>query len=130
MTDPVFERLHQLMSVREEVESLSTQARWMPAADWLDDGAALTLLVDLPGVSADALHMQAEEDYVLISGERPALETLYSERPYGSFSRQIGFPEAVVPHSAQATLQAGVLMVRFEKVHPTIDVQAQDLDSV
>lgn len=120
---PVLARLQQLMTLREEVETLSQAGDWVPAADWIDAGTHLHLLLDVPGVNPQSLHLSEEGSEVTVSGERerPA-QVLLQGRPSGAFSRTLSFPEEVVPQTGEASLQAGVLTVRFEKVHPTIDV--------
>ena len=95
----------------------------MPPADWADEGTHLLLVLDVPGVEADSLALSEEAHEVTVTGERHSPARLVSaERPQGSFSRTLSFPEEVVPRSGEAQLQQGVLTVRFEKKHPTIDV--------
>ena len=116
------------MALREEVESLTGDGPWAPAADWIDEDTHLTLVMDVPGVAAEHLALQEEGDTVTVSGQRPAPERrLVAERPGGSFRRTLGFPEPVLPQSGEAQLIAGVLTVRFQKRHPTIDVGAREL---
>ncbi|MFC6591128.1 Hsp20/alpha crystallin family protein [Deinococcus lacus] len=127
MTEPMLSRLQHLMTVREEVESLGELPRspgtdW-PAADWVDEGTHLSLFLDVPGVEPERLEMQDDGETLTLAGERPELpgNLIYQERRSGPFARTLNFPEPVVPGSGQAQLSAGVLRVRFEKLHPTID---------
>lgn len=122
--EPVLARIHKVMQLREEVETLGVGGEYQPAADWQDDGEYLTLLLDVPGCTAETLHLEHEEDAVTVSGKRSEAQSrlVHRERRTGAFSRRLPFPESVVVESAQAGLQAGVLSVRFEKVHKTIDV--------
>lgn len=114
------------MTLREEVETLSQAGDWVPAADWRDADTHLELIVDVPGVDPERLHLSEEGNEVTVSGERFRPEQLLLQgRPSGTFSRTFTFPEEVVPQSGEATLQSGVLTVRFEKVHPTIDVEVE-----
>lgn len=121
MDKPVLARLQRVMQLREEVEHLGQRPFW-PDADWRDDGDALTLLLDVPGCTPETLHLEHEEDAVTVSGSRAGEATLYRERPYGSFSRRLAFPEPVMPRSARANLQAGVLSIRFEKRQKTVEL--------
>lgn len=123
MNEPVLARLQHLMALREEVESLGTAGPWTPPADWVDEGTHLRLLLDVPGVDPDSLELHEEGDSVTVAGRRDLPDqALHAERPGGTFARTLAFPEPVVPQTGQATLNAGVLSVRFEKRHPTIDV--------
>lgn len=125
MNEPVLARLQHLMKLREEVETLGLGGPWTPPADWVDEGTHLLLLLDVPGVDPDRLELLEDGQTVTIAGsrERP-IRTLSSERPGGIFTRTLPFPEPVLPQSGQASLSAGVLSIRFEKRHPTIDVNA------
>lgn len=128
MNEPVLARLHHLMTLREEVETLASPVPWTPAADWTDDDAHLCLQLDVPGVDAESLEVQEDGETVTVAGQRPAPERLLrSERPSGIFRRTLTFPEPVRPQSGQASLVHGVLTIRFEKRHPTISVPSSDL---
>jgi HSP20 family protein len=131
MNEPVLARLQQLMTLREEVETLGAGGPWTPPADWVDEDTHLRLLLDVPGVDPERLELQEEGGSVTVAGRRDSAgegdsagHLLSAERPGGTFTRTLAFPEAVVPQSGQASLSAGVLSVRFEKRHPTIDVNA------
>ncbi|MDP9762770.1 Hsp20/alpha crystallin family protein [Deinococcus enclensis] len=125
MNEPVLGRLQQLMTLREGVESLSGTGPWIPAADWLDSDTHLTLLLDVPGVETDSLVLEEEGTLLRVMGERAApARRLQGERPDGRFIRTLAFPQEVVPQSGEARLAHGVLEVRFEKRHPTIEVTA------
>ncbi len=122
------------MTVREEAEGVldaGTEYGFAPAADWRDEGAHLTLLLDIPGVEASTLELQEDGDQLTISGQRRAEEAgrpLLSERRTGPFTRTLQFPEAVRAGSGEASLHAGVLRVRFDKLHPTIDALYREVD--
>lgn len=129
MNEPVLSRLQHLMSLREEVESLSRGGRWVPATDWCDAGTHLELWVDVPGVAAESLTLSEEGQHVTVSGEREPLTRLISgDRPGGHFDLTLTFPEEVLSQSGQASLAQGVLTVRFEKRYPTIDVRSEQQD--
>jgi HSP20 family protein len=126
MNEPVLARLNNLMSLREEVERISSAFPWEPAADWLDQGTHLLLVMDVPGLNADHLELSEEHGELTIAGERSTGpgdhlhgEFLSRERPDGHFVRTLTFPDAVLPNSAEASLNNGVLSVRFEKRRKT-----------
>jgi HSP20 family protein len=124
MNEPVLARLQHLMTLREEVETLGVGAGpWIPAADWADEDAHLTLYLDVPGIDPDRLEMHEEDGMLTVAGERTAPEGLLSaERAAGIFRRVLAFPREVLPQTGEAQLAGGVLTVRFQKKHPTIDV--------
>ncbi|GHF99462.1 hypothetical protein GCM10017783_09390 [Deinococcus piscis] len=137
MNEPTLARLQQLMTVREEAEGLLGHGEtrgFVPAADWLDGGSYLTLVLDVPAVEAGSLELEEDGDRLTVAGMRASLppgagRLLLSERRAGAFSRTLVFPESVVPGSGEASLEAGVLRVRFAKVHPTIDAAYHELDT-
>ncbi|PNY82754.1 Hsp20/alpha crystallin family protein [Deinococcus koreensis] len=131
MNEPVLARLQQLMSLREEVETLGGVGPWLPAADWTAEDTHLVLHLDVPGVLPESLELLEEGNTVTVAGERPALERrLQGERPAGTFRRSFSFPDEVLPQTGEAQLQGGVLSVRFQKRHPTIDVNATQADGL
>lgn len=123
MNEPVLARLRNLMQLREEVEGFSATGPWEPAADWLDQGTHLLLVMDLPGLEPGNLQLSEQGDELTVAGERQTGgegEPLSRERAGGSFSRTLLFPEPVCPDSGQASLHNGVLSVRFEKRQKTL----------
>ena len=74
--------------------------------------------VDLPGVKADDVNVEVNENVLSISGSRVAEETGQAqllERPYGSFVRSLSLPQGVDSDSIDAGYQEGVLELRIPK---------------
>ncbi|HZP72890.1 MAG TPA: Hsp20/alpha crystallin family protein [Gaiellaceae bacterium] len=74
--------------------------------------------VDLPGVKADDVSIEVNENVLSISGSRVADETGQAqlvERPYGSFVRTLTLPRGVDSDSIEAAYQDGVLALRIPK---------------
>lgn len=81
-----------------------------------DDPHALTVVVELPGVEADSLHVVAGERVLAIAGERkrpqlPGRVYQQMEIEYGSFQRQVRLMEDVDPERAHASFERGVLTI-------------------
>ncbi len=125
MNELALNRINSLMQLRQEVESLASGATWVPAADWIETNTELVLIMDVPGVTAEALELEQEDGHVTIRGSRPDPEeegiALQTERPRGGFARILSLPVEITPGSGQAKIQAGVLVVRFDKRHKIID---------
>lgn len=125
MNELALSRINSLMQLRQEVESLAGGTTWAPAADLIETNTELVLVMDVPGVTAEALELVQEDGHVTIRGSRPDPEeegvALQTERPRGGFSRTLKLPVEITPGSGQAKIQAGVLVVRFEKRHKVID---------
>jgi HSP20 family protein len=92
----------------------ATRPLAMPMDAYRKDGSFLIRL-DLPGVQADSIDLTVEENVLTIKAERPApptsenVESVISERPYGSFTRQVFLGENLDTDSIRAEYDAGVL---------------------
>ncbi|HXX89546.1 MAG TPA: Hsp20/alpha crystallin family protein [Acidimicrobiales bacterium] len=70
---------------------------------------------DLPGVDADAIELTVEDTVLTVKVDRPAppvnagVECLVSERPYGTFSRQVFLGDNLDSTKIEAHYEAGVL---------------------
>jgi len=82
-----------------------------------DNGDAIELSAELPGIEPDKVKVELEEDMLTISGEAAAKEEREDERieRYVSFYRQIPLPDSVDADQAQASYNNGVLTIRFPK---------------
>ena len=115
----VKQQLDQLFEEFSGVETAS--APWTPAATLTETDTALILQLQLPGVNAEEIDIQASREVVAIAGNRqaPALaegETLRrNEFRYGSFRRVASLPVAIDPQGVSADYQAGILVVTLPK---------------
>jgi HSP20 family protein len=102
---------------REEVED----AVWAPSADAFETDDEIVVLVDVPGVSRDAMRVEVDGNHLLVRGERHIPEGLDRgdarrvERAYGAFSRGFELPAAVDETRISAEHRDGVLAVRLPK---------------
>jgi HSP20 family protein len=88
--------------------------------DIQDTGEAYEFSALLPGVSAEELNIQIQNDVVSISGELKYERDekgnyLLQERPAGKFSRSIELPDPVDASKVEAHLTDGVLTLRLPK---------------
>jgi len=78
------------------------------------------LTAEVPGVSAEDLHLAVLGDSVTLRGERKSEagegERYYRrERPMGTFERTLTLPAPIDPDSVTAEYRNGILRVRMEK---------------
>lgn len=71
---------------------------------------------DLPGVDPDSIDLTVEQDVLTVRAERPALtsegaEMLVTERPAGTFTRQLFLGETLDTEHLEANYNAGVLVL-------------------
>jgi HSP20 family protein len=87
-TDP----FRELDRFTQQVLGTAARPAAMPMDAWRD-GEEFIVEFDLPGVSADSLDLDIENNVVTVRAERAPLDTsremLASERPRGVFSRQL-----------------------------------------
>ena len=102
-------------------------ATFVPAADVLTSEEEVLVHMDVPGVSADDLEIELENDVLTIRGERVfpyGAETgggdggyawPLVERTFGKFERVLRVPAGLDPDAIEATAADGVLTLRIPK---------------
>ena len=101
----------------------ATDGTWMPQIEVARHGDELAICTDLPGIRKEDVHIDIENDRIVIEGERRCesehKERLHrSECNYGRFYREVALPEDVDADSARASLRDGVLTIRVRTSQP------------
>lgn len=96
------------------------QSTWTPAVDVKETDSALTLFVELPGISKQGIDISLENRILTVSGERRFDEDDREsyrrvERAYGKFTRSFRVPADVDGHKVSACFQDGVLKLELPK---------------
>ena len=95
-----------------------------PPADVLVDDEGVTVHMDVPGLHADNLEVELENDVLTVRGARPfpygpdnddKTSWRRIERPFGRFERSLRVPPGLDPNAIAATLSDGVLTLRIPK---------------
>jgi HSP20 family protein len=120
-----FETLRQQMDrVFDELTQATSgeTTTWAPAIELKENGDALVLRAQLPGIEGKDLDVQVTREAVAISGEYRS-ETkesdkgfLRSEFRYGKFHRVIPLPVAVENDQVTADFKDGILSLTLPKV--------------
>jgi len=98
-----------------------TPARFQPRIDVVDDGEALRVTAELPGVAREDLHTTIENGALVLRGEKKLDKSSEEngcyrlERGYGAFMRTIPLPEDVDAERVDAKFENGVLTLRMAK---------------
>jgi len=92
-----------------------------PAVDIYEDEGMITVSAQVPGVKAEEVHIDVENNVLTLSGERKLeredkREGYHRiESSYGSFTRSFVLPESADAEKVEANLSDGVLTVRIPK---------------
>lgn len=104
------------LSTREETRS---EERYVtPPVDIYENGDALIVTADLPGVAKENLDVRVENNLLTIRGKPSHLasgDPIYREYELASFFRQFELNEKVDQLNISAELQHGVLTLRLPK---------------
>lgn len=98
---------------------------WLPSVDLVDTEKEYRLKIDLPGLEAKDLEIEANANEISIKGERKEEKEVkkenyyYHERSFGSFSRVIPFPAEIRPEEVKSTFKNGVLEITAAKAVPS-----------
>jgi HSP20 family protein len=98
-------------------------AAFIPPADVIVGDEGVTVYMDVPGLNAESLELELENDVLTVRGERPfpyATEdgersVRRVERRFGKFERSLRVPRGLDPDAVEASLADGVLTLRIPK---------------
>jgi HSP20 family protein len=94
---------------------------WSLAIDMIERDDHYVLRANVPGLKADEVKIQVEDDMLTVSaGHQESVEEkkenyVRRERHYGAFSRSVPLPKGVTADQVDATCHDGVLEVTFPK---------------
>jgi HSP20 family protein len=103
-----------------EMES-GERRKWSLAVDIIERDDEYLLRADVPGIEADEIKVEVENDVLTVYAEHEESEEeekdnyLRRERRYGSASRSITLPRGVTPDQVQSTCKDGVVEVSVPK---------------
>jgi HSP20 family protein len=112
-TDP----FRDLDRLTQQVFSTAARPTAMPM-DAYRKGHDFNVHFDLPGINPDSIDLTVEQNVLTIRAERPPVaaegaEMIVSERPVGTFSRQLFLGETLDADNIAADYRAGVLTLRI-----------------
>jgi len=111
-------------SMGRPLEIRSVPRGTFPAINLYDEGEAMVMVAETPGLKPEDLDLTVLDDTVTLKGGRSQEETDSSryyrrERGLGDFARTVTLPVAVNPERVQAEYADGVLTVRMAKAEET-----------
>ncbi len=110
-----------IQSLMREARSADRVSSDSPYVSVLEFDNRYVVECDLPGVGADDIELQVEENVLTIRGERRPVAAaekstvLHNERTPFSFARQVKFARQIDPSAIDAELVNGVLRITTPK---------------
>ncbi|HJU87716.1 MAG TPA: Hsp20/alpha crystallin family protein [Gemmatimonadota bacterium] len=99
--------------------------QWLPATDVSETPEAVTLRLEVPGLTRDQIRIAVENNVLTVRGEKTQETSSENEsfrrteRSFGSFERSFSLPAYVDSDNVQASLQDGVLSVTLPRREET-----------
>lgn len=100
---------------------------WHPSIDLSETDEAYNLKAELPGINADEISIEVNDNVLTLSGERKEEKASDKENChvrellYGKFSRSVSLPVPIDAEKIKAKFEGGILKVaipKSEKVKP------------
>jgi HSP20 family molecular chaperone IbpA len=113
----IFERLASLEPPAAEMAS-----EWCPSVDVYERGGKLVVVLEVAGLSPEALRVICRERELVVTGERKERRPagiagfLCMERPLGRFTRAVPLDVAVDLKLAEARLASGLLTITLPRL--------------
>ncbi len=116
----------QELEVQQKQEVASQQEKTIPArfytppTDIFETDDALKIVMEVPGVSKDAVDIRIDKDVLTIearieTANYDGLDPIYTEYPVGHFARSFSLPSQVDQNNITAQLDEGVLTLTLNK---------------
>lgn len=96
-------------------------SEFQPRIDVTDEGDALRIVAELPGMTRDDVELEVVEDMLIVSGDKRFESTSEEqgcyrvERSFGHFQRAVPLPAGIDLDRAEARFENGVLTLRVPK---------------
>ena len=114
--------LRDLLALHDQIgQFVGTDAPgWTPPVDLYETPREYVLTAEIPGLSREEIEIEADENRVVVRGERAATRAPCEqyhrvERGHGRFSRTFTLPDAIDVDAVTADLADGVLTITLPK---------------
>lgn len=94
---------------------------FQPVADMIETAAGFLILIELPGLSREDVHLEAKGNQLAVFGELKPPQGLTGasfqtmERSYGCFARRFVLPVDIDPGAVRARMKSGLLRIEVPK---------------
>ena len=106
--------------VEKKQESTMPVRDFVPATDIFETEQALTVVLEMPGVSKESVEVGVENDFITITGridssKYEGLQPLYTEYNIGNYSRSFQISSKIEQEGIKADLKDGVMTLVLPK---------------
>ena len=106
--------------VEKKQESTMPVRDFVPVTDIFETEQALTVVLEMPGVSKESVEVGVENDVITITGridssKYEGLQPLYTEYNIGNYSRSFQISSKIEQEGIQAELKEGVMTLVLPK---------------
>jgi HSP20 family protein len=113
-------QVQQKREIENKQESTIPARAFQPVTDIFETDQALTVMLEMPGVSKENVEINVENDILTISGQidfskYEGLQPLYTEYNIGNYSRSFQLSSKVEQDNIRAELRDGVITLALPK---------------
>ena len=106
--------------VEKKQESTMPVRDFVPVTDIFETEQALTVVLEMPGVSKESVEVGVENDFITITGridssKYEGLQPLYTEYNIGNYSRSFQISSKIEQEGIKADLKDGVMTLVLPK---------------
>ena len=106
--------------VEKKQESTMPVRDFVPVTDIFETEQALTVVLEMPGVSKESVEVGVENDFITITGridssKYEGLQPLYTEYNIGNYSRSFQISSKIEQEGIKAELNDGVMTLVLPK---------------
>ena len=111
--------------VEKKQESTMPVRDFVPVTDIFETEQALTVVLEMPGVSKESVEVGVENDVLTITGridssKYEGLQPLYTEYNIGNYSRSFQISSKIEQEGIKAELKDGVMTLVLPKAEKTM----------
>ena len=113
-------QVQQKRELEKKRETTFPARMFVPATDIFETDQALTMMIEMPGVSKETIEVKVEDDILTIDGridfsKYDGLQALYTEYNVGNYSRTFQLSNAIEQSAIRAELTDGVMKLTLPK---------------
>jgi HSP20 family protein len=117
-------QVHQKREVEKKQESTIAARTYLPVTDIFETDAALTVIMEMPGVNKDNVDLTVENGVISVTGrvdfsKYESLQPVYAEYNIGHYARSFQLSNRIDQAKISADLKDGVMTLVLPKAEET-----------